>query len=71
MPIHEYRCTNCGYQTEVLARRTDPQTIDCLQCSQVTLVRQLSNPNFSLAGSGWYKDGYENKASSAQTETSE
>lgn len=57
MPIYEYICTLCQYQTEQLQRFTDPPLEVCPQCGG-PMYRPISRTSFHLKGGGWYKDGY-------------
>lgn len=41
MPIHEYRCTQCGHEFEELLR-TSRQKVACPQCGSTRLTRKLS-----------------------------
>lgn len=40
MPIHDYRCQQCGLCSELLARRGEPPV--CPQCGSAALERQFS-----------------------------
>jgi len=54
MPIFAYRCQSCGFEKDVLQKRSDPPLADCPACSRDTFARQLTAPAFQLKGSGWY-----------------
>lgn len=54
MPIFAYRCQSCGFEKDVLQKRSDPPLTDCPACSRDTFARQLTAPAFQLKGSGWY-----------------
>jgi putative FmdB family regulatory protein len=54
MPIYEYRCSECGHQTEVLQKISEPALTVCTACGQPTLTKLLSAAGFQLKGSGWY-----------------
>jgi len=54
MPIFAYRCQSCGFEKDVLQKRSDPPLVDCPACSRDTFARQLTAPAFQLKGSGWY-----------------
>ena len=60
MPIYKYQCKNCGFVFQKLQKITDdfPES-NC--CDFVSLRRIVGAPNFSLAGGGWFKDGYDKK----------
>jgi putative FmdB family regulatory protein len=54
MPIYAYRCSNCGFQKDVLQKISDPRLTTCPSCGQETYVKQLTAAGFQLKGSGWY-----------------
>ena len=41
MPIHEYRCTECGHEFEELVRN-EKQKVACEKCGSRKLERKLS-----------------------------
>jgi putative FmdB family regulatory protein len=51
MPIHEYRCGDCGRQFETLVRNGDPD-IECPQCHGRKLARELSVFRAARGGDG-------------------
>jgi len=55
MPLIDFKCSNCGKDREVLLKDPNGQ-IKC-ECG-ILMTKQISNANFSLKGSGWFKDGY-------------
>ena len=67
MPIYAYRCSNCGFQKDVLQKISDPKLTGCPNCGQETFVKQLTAAGFQLKGSGWYvtdfRDGNAGKPS--------
>jgi len=58
MPIYAYACRNCGYTMDALQKMSDDVLVDCPQCGQPELKRQLSAPRFRLKGSGWYETDF-------------
>jgi len=54
MPIHEYRCAACGFQSEYLRKVIDPNLSVCPECGQDTFKKLLTAAGFQLKGSGWY-----------------
>ena len=54
MPIFAYRCDACGFEKDVLQKRSDPPLSDCPECGQAAFRKQLAAPAFQLKGSGWY-----------------
>jgi len=58
MPFYEYVCTECGEQTEVLQRLSDPPETECPHCHQQALIKQVSAAGFRLKGGGWYETDF-------------
>lgn len=72
MPIYRYECKACKYSEEIsqslkegevylkelAASDTNPSGIHCPACDAKSWRRVMTPTNFSLAGSGWYRDGY-------------
>ncbi|MFZ9346080.1 MAG: FmdB family zinc ribbon protein [Burkholderiaceae bacterium] len=67
MPIYAYRCEGCGFQKDALQKLSDPPLVDCPQCGQPRLAKQLTAAGFALKGSGWYVTDFrdQGKTSSA------
>jgi putative FmdB family regulatory protein len=63
MPIYAYRCTQCGFEKEVMQKISDPLLTTCPACHAETFAKQLTAPGFQLKGSGWYATDF--KGSSA------
>lgn len=61
MPIFAYRCDNCGFQKDVLQKRSDPPISECPSCGRATFEKQLSAPAFQLKGGGWYVTDFRDK----------
>ena len=69
MPLYEYECPVCDHRIEML-QRLDSDPPECDRCDHPgtgmgtegllipTMKRRISRTNFSLKGSGWYKDHY-------------
>lgn len=59
MPIYEYVCSKCGFETDVLQKLSDPPPSTCDKCGKKkTLKKKMSRTSFQLKGGGWYKDLY-------------
>ena len=58
MPIYEYQCTECGYQTEVLQKISDEPLKDCPECGKPTMKKMVSAAAFRLKGGGWYETDF-------------
>jgi len=58
MPIYGYACSNCDHTFDVLQKMSDPRLVDCPECGEATLKKQLSAPKFRLKGQGWYETDF-------------
>ena len=58
MPIYGYACSNCEHTFDVLQKMSDPKLLDCPDCGEATLRKQLSAPKFRLKGKGWYETDF-------------
>ena len=58
MPIYGYECTKCEHTFDALQRISDPKLVDCPECSESSLRKQLSAPKFRLKGKGWYETDF-------------
>jgi putative FmdB family regulatory protein len=58
MPIYEYQCTECGYQTEVLQKISDEPLKDCPQCGKPAMKKMVTAAAFRLKGGGWYETDF-------------
>ena len=75
MPIYEYRCGECGAQTEILQRISDAPPSVCPECGKAALTKLVSAAGFQLKGTGWYATDFKDKgakpaAKSGKTEKS-
>ena len=57
MPIYEYKCKNCGHESEHIEKMSADPTRECEECGGVK-ARRISRTNFKLVGSGWYATDY-------------
>ncbi len=60
MPIYEYRCSDCGFENEVLQKVSEPALTVCPSCAKDTLRKLVSAAGFQLKGSGWYATDFKN-----------
>ena len=58
MPIYGYACKNCEHAFDVLQKMSDPKLVDCPECGEASLRKQLSAPKFRLKGEGWYETDF-------------
>ena len=61
MPIYEYRCGECGAQTEILQRISDAPLTVCPECGKPALTKLVSAAGFQLKGTGWYATDFKDK----------
>ena len=64
MPIYEYQCTACGHQLEALQKISEAPLVDCPECKQAALQKNISAAGFQLKGTGWYVTDFRNKEKS-------
>ena len=65
MPIFAYRCDSCGFEKDVLQKRSDPPVTVCPACGQAAFSKRLTAPAFQLKGSGWYVTDFRDKGKAA------
>jgi putative FmdB family regulatory protein len=58
MPIYAFECAACGHHFDRLQRLSDPDPTDCPSCNEAQVRRQLTAPQFRLAGAGWYETDF-------------
>lgn len=58
MPIYGFECVSCGHQFDRLQKLSDADPTHCPACEKETLRRQLTAPQFRLAGAGWYETDF-------------
>jgi putative FmdB family regulatory protein len=58
MPIYEYQCSKCGFQTEVLQKISDAPLKKCSECGKSAMQKMVSAPSFRLKGGGWYETDF-------------
>lgn len=58
MPIYEYACQECHHRLDALQKIADAPLVDCPECGEPALKRQLSAPRFRLKGQGWYETDF-------------
>lgn len=61
MPIYDYKCTSCGFKSELMRKISESSTSTCPNCNQETFAKMLSAPSFQLSGSGWYASDFKDK----------
>jgi putative FmdB family regulatory protein len=58
MPIYGYECTDCEHAFDALQKMGEPKLVDCPECGESSLRKQLSAPKFRLKGKGWYETDF-------------
>lgn len=58
MPIYAFACDACGHSFDRLQKMSDPDPTVCPECGQSAVHRQLTAPQFRLAGGGWYETDF-------------
>ena len=58
MPIYGYACKSCEHTFDALQKMSDPRLVDCPECGEASLRKQLSAPKFRLKGQGWYETDF-------------
>jgi putative FmdB family regulatory protein len=58
MPIYAFECAACGHSFDRLQRLSDPDPTQCPSCNEAQVRRQLTAPQFRLAGGGWYETDF-------------
>jgi len=58
MPIYAFECAACGHSFDRLQKMSDPDPATCPSCSAGQVRRQLTAPQFRLAGGGWYETDF-------------
>ena len=58
MPIYAFECAACGHNFDRLQKMSDPDPTTCPSCSAEQVSRQLTAPQFRLAGGGWYETDF-------------
>ncbi|WP_462115594.1 FmdB family zinc ribbon protein [Lysobacter xanthus] len=58
MPIYAFECAACGHRFDRLQKLSDADPTDCPACGAPQVRRQLTAPQFRLAGGGWYETDF-------------
>ncbi len=62
MPIYAYKCSECGFEQDVMQKVSDAPLTDCPSCGKPTFAKQLTAAGFQLKGSGWYATDFKGGA---------
>lgn len=59
MPIYAFACSACGHAFDRLQKLADADPTACPACvMEGSVGRQLTAPQFRLAGGGWYETDF-------------
>ncbi|RDZ29792.1 FmdB family zinc ribbon protein [Lysobacter silvisoli] len=58
MPIYAFQCNACGHSFDRLQKLSDADPSACPSCGAEAVGRQLTAPQFRLAGGGWYETDF-------------
>lgn len=58
MPIYAFECAACGHTFDRLQKLSDADPAQCPACGEPQVRRQLTAPQFRLAGGGWYETDF-------------
>lgn len=58
MPIYAFQCADCGHAFDRLQKMADPDPDACPSCGKDAVKRQITAPQFRLAGGGWYETDF-------------
>ncbi len=58
MPIYDYKCSDCEYETEIIQKFSDEPKTLCPNCNKNSLQKMVSAPSFRLKGGGWYETDF-------------
>jgi putative FmdB family regulatory protein len=58
MPIYDYKCSDCEYETEIIQKFSDEPKTLCPNCNKNGLQKMVSAPSFRLKGGGWYETDF-------------
>jgi putative FmdB family regulatory protein len=58
MPIYAFQCSACGHSFDRLQKLSDADPSNCPSCGAEAVSRQLTAPQFRLAGGGWYETDF-------------
>lgn len=63
MPIYAYKCTECGFEQDVMQKMSDAILTECPSCGKSAFAKQLTAAGFHLKGSGYYATDFKNSGS--------
>lgn len=71
MPIYQYACESCGHQQEAIQKISDPVLVDCTECNQPSLRKQVTAAAFRLKGTGLYETDFKGSKKESSTKTTD
>ena len=58
MPIYEYGCKACGFEKDVLQKKSDEPLTVCPTCGEESFMKKISAAGCRLPGSRWYETDF-------------
>ncbi len=68
MPIYAYKCSDCGFEQDVMQKMSDAPLTECPQCGKATFAKQLTAAGFALKGTGYYATDFKGGAPAKKEE---
>jgi putative FmdB family regulatory protein len=68
LPLHAYRCTQCGHRFEKIQNFSAEPELECPKCHGV-LERPLTAPRLHFKGAGWYVNDYAAQSSTPASDS--
>jgi putative FmdB family regulatory protein len=59
MPIHDYKCEDCGNIMFDIKTDSSITFMSCSECGSRNTYKTVSKFDFRLSGKGWAKDSYD------------
>ena len=66
MPIYAYKCSDCGFEQDVMQKMSDAPLTECPSCGKPAFAKQLSAAGFHLKGSGYYATDFKHGGAKAE-----
>ncbi|MCP5279482.1 MAG: zinc ribbon domain-containing protein [Thiobacillus sp.] len=60
MPIYAYKCSDCGFEQDVMQKVSDTPLTMCPQCGKASFSKQITAAGFQLKGNGYYATDFKN-----------
>lgn len=70
MPIYAYKCSDCGFEQDVMQKVSDAPLTTCPQCGKASFSKQITAAGFQLKGNGYYATDFKNGSKPAESPAS-